>query len=398
MSEKKRKGAILTGLDNFKASSFLEKPKDEAGNNSAIEAPSPLSGGLSYAPIERFHEDEENSRKKFNQAALEELAETLGETNPRTGKPKGIREPISVRPHPSIEGDFIINSGHRRYRAAGMVGLTEIPYFIEEDADAYDKVIVNIQREDLSPLETSLFIKSRLDKGDKPGEIAKKLGKQASYVSDHSIFFDLADCIRDLYDREQCLSMQALAMLHRIYRAYPDSVEEFCRSADGDVTTAMVRALSERLKSPKKKVLAGDEGQSQEDGQQESEHQEGTFEEPENSAASSEDLQSHEEEQLGLTIDGEPVSGGQLEAEADSLGVDEAEVLEAEANQLLKDDAKAEKIKKPIIQVLHDDRPARVISDRRVSYGRAWIKYDDDGHEVEVDFNTVTPVAITEGA
>ena len=60
----------------------------------------------------------------------------------------------------------------------------------------------------------------------------------------------------------------------------------------------------------------------------------------------------------------------------------------------LADDAKADKIKKAIIQVKYDERNAGLLTDRRAAYGLAWIKHDDDGHEVEVDLNQVLVAVI----
>ena len=63
---------------------------------------------------------------------------------------------------------------------------------------------------------------------------------------------------------------------------------------------------------------------------------------------------------------------------------------------MLEQDEKADRIKKAIIQVKHDEREARLLTERRAAYGLAWIKYDDDGQEVEVDLNQVALVAVIE--
>ncbi|EBR0370188.1 chromosome partitioning protein ParB, partial [Salmonella enterica subsp. enterica serovar Enteritidis] len=88
------------------------------------------------------------------------------------------------------------------------------------------------------------------------------------------------------------------------------------------------------------------------------------------------------DKQQPLTIDGAPIGGG---------GPDAA------ANALLNADEQQGKIKKPIIQVRYDERPARLLSSRRAAYGLGWLKYDDDGEEIEVDLNQVQLVAVIEG-
>ena len=63
-----------------------------------------------------------------------------------------------------------------------------------------------------------------------------------------------------------------------------------------------------------------------------------------------------------------------------------------------KKEADPDKLKKAIIQVKHDDRPARLILNRRPpAEGWAWLKYEDDGHEFEADLSSVQLVALLEG-
>jgi len=240
---KQTKGADLSGLDDFNISSLVgsdNKPKSISDASS-----------ISYAPLDHFHLDEDNARLEMDKAKLKELADSMTQINPTTGKPRGILEPLSVKHHPDIPGHFIINGGNRRYLAADIAELTEAPYIIKDELDDFDKFVLNDQREQLSPLENAMFIKSRLEEGHKSGEIAKALGRPASFVSDHSIFFSMAPSIRDLYDSNICRSMQALALLHRARKKYEQSIELFCKKANAkglEVTTSQVRALVTELR------------------------------------------------------------------------------------------------------------------------------------------------------
>ncbi|WP_193068307.1 ParB/RepB/Spo0J family partition protein, partial [Halomonas sp. 3D7M] len=241
-SKGKAKGADLQGLDNFSASTLLGEKADK---------------GVNYAPLNRFHEDEDNARRSFDLIKLQELADSMEQINPATGQLRGILEPLQVSPHPEIEGDFVINGGNRRYRAALMAGLEEAPYIIKDSLDSFDKFILNDQREDLSPLEIASFIKTRLEEKYKANEIAKALGRHPSYVSDHSIFFNMSDHIRALYDEGLCRSMQALALLHRAHKKEPGKVEAFCLKVSElqeEVTTSQTRNFVNTLKktTPKK--------------------------------------------------------------------------------------------------------------------------------------------------
>ncbi|ACY86416.1 TPA: ParB/RepB/Spo0J family partition protein [Escherichia coli] len=397
----KSKGADLSGLDDFNLSSFLEggkkgKAQEDAGN----AAP---AGAVSYAPLDHFHEDEDNARQEFDAQRLQELAESMTQVNPKTGEVRGILEPLSVKHHPDKPGHFIINGGARRYRAAKLAGLEQAPYIIKDELDDFDKFVLNDQREQLSPLEIAMFIKARLDEGYSKTEVAKALGRPASYVSDHVIFFDMAGAIRDLYDSERCRSMQALALLHRAHKKNPEPVEAFCQDAnenDQELTTSQVRAFLESLKKPegpkekdeKPTAPTGDskdqepqapkdEDDNQGDTTPASETQLGEGDTDEEPGDQFPDPSTRNEDQQPLTLDGEPLSGGTLEGQAD---------------QMLEQDEKADRIKKAIIQVKHDEREARLLTERRAAYGLAWIKYDDDGQEVEVDLNQVALVAVIE--
>lgn len=388
------KGADLSGLDNFNLSSFLDsgskKKSTQQSNGDQVEA-----GAIAYALLENFHEDPENARKEFNPEKLQELADSMQQVNPTTGQPRGIMEPLSVKHHPEQPGHFIINGGNRRYRAAALAGLEQAPYIIKDELDDFDKFVLNDQRENLSPLEIALFIKSRLEDGHKAGEIAKALGRPPSYVSDHKIFFDMASCIRDLYDSGLCRSMQALALLHRGYKKHSDEIEAFCQEASAneqELTTSQVRAFLDSLKEPAKPkqkdpepaAPAGGDQEPQAGGDDTQPEFEDDDQEPGPQSNIKDSNGNQDEEQQPLTLDGEPLSGGHLDE------------LEEQADQNLADDSKADKIKKAIIQVKYDEREARLLTDRRAAYGLAWIKHDDDGHEIEVDLNQVQLVAIIE--
>lgn len=402
-SKQKTKGADLSGLDDFSVSSLLGSGKKQATN-----AEADTDGSISYAPLSRFVEDAENARQEFNINKLQELAESMMQVNPTTGKPRGILEPLSCKHHPDDPEKLIVLGGNRRFRAAGMAGLDEAPYIIKDELDDFDKFVLNDQRENLTPLERAVFIKARIDEGHKPGKIAKALGRPPSYVSDHIIFFEMSDAIRDLYDRGLCRSMQALALLHRAHKKHPADVDGFCMDVSDEgleLTTSRVRVFVDSLKRPAKKEPTETESGTGTDGDGQADDQdspqggadgdEGGSPSPaltegvsssqgdagEPSGENLEPTPKQEEEQQPLKVDGEPISGGTYEDQADAM---------------LDQDTKGDRIKKAIIQVKHDEREARLLTDRRASYGLAWIKYDDDGHEIEADLNEVNLVAIIE--
>ncbi len=115
-------------------------------------------------------------RKRFEQEALEELAQSI--------KEYGLIQPIVVTPK---EGYYSIVAGERRWRASKIAGLKEIPAIIREDDERINSeisLIENMQREDLNPVEKAMGIKTLINNyGMSQEEVAKKLGKGRSTVA-----------------------------------------------------------------------------------------------------------------------------------------------------------------------------------------------------------------------
>src|SRR5690348_14786788 len=112
---------------------------------SAKEAGQPL-----MLLLDSIDEDPAQPRREFDEQSLKELAETI--------VLRGVRQPISVRPHPDHPKRWILNTGARRLRAARLAGRTDIPAFVDTTSDSYDQVIENEQRESLKPIELALFV------------------------------------------------------------------------------------------------------------------------------------------------------------------------------------------------------------------------------------------------
>ncbi len=131
--------------------------------------------GYSIVDIKSLRESANNPRQHFDGQALRDLADSM--------KDKGILSPLLVRP---IEDTFEILDGARRYRAAKLAEITELPVIIRtlNDQQALEiTVISNIQREDLHPIEEATGYKTLIDhlKFD-PATIAERIGKSVVYV------------------------------------------------------------------------------------------------------------------------------------------------------------------------------------------------------------------------
>lgn len=141
-------------------------------------APSFESG----AKVETLHlseiePDANQPRKSFDEETLAELAASIAE--------HGLLQPIAVRPRAA--GGYVIVAGERRWRAARIAGLTDVPVVIKDvtDEQAMELALVeNLQREDLDPLEEAAGIRELMDRCSLTQEqAAQKLGKSRSALA-----------------------------------------------------------------------------------------------------------------------------------------------------------------------------------------------------------------------
>ena len=191
----------LSGLEAFNATALLE---DATGK--------PLE-----LPLNVIDFDPKQPRRHLIDETLTKLAETI--------KADGVLQPICVRPHPENKGRYLINHGERRVRAARMAGLTTVPAFVRKDVDPYAQAIENLQREDLLPLDLAAFVVEREQAGDSRAEIARRLGKPRSLITEVAELAQAPALIRQLHDEGRCRDVQALYMLVRTHREQPKAVE-----------------------------------------------------------------------------------------------------------------------------------------------------------------------------
>lgn len=149
--------------------------------------------------ITEIEPNKKQPRKTFNEEALNALAESIIE--------HGIVEPLVVR----FYGDtYQIVAGERRWRAAKIAGLKEVPVRIMELSDEQTMqiaLIENLQREDLNPIEEALGYQQLIDTFDmKQEEVAKKVGKARSSITNSLRLLTLPEDIR-VYVRDGEISV-----------------------------------------------------------------------------------------------------------------------------------------------------------------------------------------------
>lgn len=153
-------------------------------------------GGDESAINLRISEIEPNKsqpRKTFDNESLKQLADSI--------KEHGILQPILVRSTPV--GSYKIIAGERRWRAAKMAGLSEVPVLIRDDLSeeqaAQIALIENLQRENLNPVEEALGYKELLDEYSMTQEqLAKALGKARSSIANSLGLLTLPDEVKKL--------------------------------------------------------------------------------------------------------------------------------------------------------------------------------------------------------
>ncbi|MDL2325211.1 ParB/RepB/Spo0J family partition protein [Ruminococcaceae bacterium OttesenSCG-928-A16] len=159
-----KKGGLGRGLDSLFA---------DTGSGIATQE----KAGVVTLPMREIEPDKDQPRKNFEDTALRELSKSIEE--------HGILQPIVVRPVPA--GGYKIIAGERRWRAARLAGLTEVPVVIKEvtDAQAMELALIeNLQREDLDPVEEALGYKNLMERCNLTQEqAAEKLARSRSAVA-----------------------------------------------------------------------------------------------------------------------------------------------------------------------------------------------------------------------
>lgn len=141
--------------------------------------------------IEKIAPNQDQPRKHFDQQALDELAQSI--------QRYGVLQPLVVSK--GVDDTYIIIAGERRWRAAGQVGLTQLPVIVrsaEELEQLEIAIIENVQRVDLSPLEQAVSI-GRLHEqfSMSYGDIAKRLGKAPTTVNNIVRLLQLPDTAKE---------------------------------------------------------------------------------------------------------------------------------------------------------------------------------------------------------
>jgi ParB family chromosome partitioning protein len=135
--------------------------------------------GQHSVPLEHIHPNPRQPRQRFDQEDLAQLADSIREN--------GVIQPIIVRHHPDRSGEYEIVAGERRWRAAQLAQLHQIPALVRDISDVKVLEIAlleNIQRADLTPIEEAQGYRRLMDEFSyTQANLAQSLGKSRSHIA-----------------------------------------------------------------------------------------------------------------------------------------------------------------------------------------------------------------------
>lgn len=186
-------------------------------------------------PIDEIEPNRDQPRKTFDETALAELADSI--------RAHGVLQPLLVRP--SADGSYRLVAGERRYRAARMAGLTEVPVTVREMTDEEESVfalIENLQREDLNAIEEAEGLKQLIDTyGLTQEQAAARVGKSRTAVTNALRLLNLPQPVAALVQDGKISMGHARALLSVADEA------ELSRIADMIVQSGISVRETERL-------------------------------------------------------------------------------------------------------------------------------------------------------
>lgn len=193
MAEKKSRGGLGRGFYD------IFEDNDAQSKNAVAE----------MIRLSSIEPRKDQPRKTFEKEALEALAGSISKF--------GVLQPIVVREVLGSTGNYEIIAGERRWRAAKLAGLTEIPAVVidgDELKAAQVSIIENVQREDLNPVEEAMAYDTLIDKfGLKQDEVAAQVGKSRSAIANMLRLLDLPDEVLELLRDGQLTTGHARTLL-----------------------------------------------------------------------------------------------------------------------------------------------------------------------------------------
>ncbi len=203
------KRGLGKGLDSLIPTNVMMESEVKHATVSTASSAEEGKDGTLMVKLSKVEPNREQPRKNFDEDSLQELAESL--------KQFGMLQPILVQ----NRGDYYeIIAGERRWRAAKIAGLKEVPVIVRELTDqeiVEISLIENIQREDLNPIEEAQAYKRLLTEFHlKQDEVAERVSKSRTAVTNSMRLLKLCDEVQkmvvdDMISTGSCMTARAIA-------------------------------------------------------------------------------------------------------------------------------------------------------------------------------------------
>ena len=206
-----------------------EAPRPEAGAGTAAGV------GRNVVPIDRIRANPDQPRRAFDEKELQDLAASIRE--------KGVIQPLILRPHPVEAGQYEIVAGERRWRAAQMAAVHELPAVVRElsDTEVLELAIIeNIQRADLNPLEEAHGYRQLMDRfGHTQERLAEALGKSRSHIANLLRLLTLPEPVLELVRAGKLTAGHARAL---VTASHPEALAR--KVVEGDLSVRQTEQLA----------------------------------------------------------------------------------------------------------------------------------------------------------
>lgn len=247
-----KRNGLGKGLDSLipNKSDKLTKPETKKNNSETKVSPAkkvkedPKTSEI-LLKINQVEPNRDQPRKEFDEDALLELADSI--------KQFGILQPLLVQKKKDY---YEIIAGERRWRAAKLAGLKEVPVLIKSYTDqeiVEISLIENIQRENLNPIEEAMAFKRLLEEFHlKQDEVAERVSKSRTAVTNSMRLLKLSDKVKQMIIDDMISTGHARALL-----AIEDEEQQYLLATkifDEKLSVRETEKLVKSLKNPKKEV------------------------------------------------------------------------------------------------------------------------------------------------
>jgi ParB family chromosome partitioning protein len=205
----------------------------------------PQGDTIQQIALDQIDENPYQTRRRFDESALQELAESIKET--------GLAQPVVVRP--GANGRYILVLGERRCRASRLAGKTSVPAIVRplgNEQAAEMTVVENLQRQDLNCLEQAhAFARLSREFNLTQEQIGKRTGASRESVANYMRLLKLPKSVLDLVGEGKIQFSEARLLLEAAAFLEPQGVEEMARQAvQSGWTVKELKAQIERLQNP----------------------------------------------------------------------------------------------------------------------------------------------------